>query len=60
MGDGATEETADAWIPAREAKAAEDGLERGAAYWQGRRGVDRRQAEGAEAATGVMAPGPAD
>jgi hypothetical protein len=34
MGDGATEETADAWIAAWEAQAAEDGLERGAAYWQ--------------------------
>jgi hypothetical protein len=32
--DSATEETADAWIAAWEAKAAEDGLERGAAYWQ--------------------------
>jgi hypothetical protein len=31
--DGATEETADAWIAAWEAKAAEDGLERGSAYW---------------------------
>jgi hypothetical protein len=32
--DGATEETADAWIAAWEAKAAEDGLERGSASWQ--------------------------
>jgi hypothetical protein len=28
-----TEATADAWIAAWEAKAAEDGLERGSAYW---------------------------
>ena len=28
-----TEETADAWLEAWEVKAAEDGLERGAAYW---------------------------
>ena len=27
-------ELADAWIAASEAKAAEDGLERGSAYWQ--------------------------
>jgi hypothetical protein len=33
MGDGATDVTADAWIAAWEAKAAQDGLERGAAYW---------------------------
>ena len=34
IGEGVTEETADAWIAAWEAKAAEDGLERGSAYWQ--------------------------
>jgi hypothetical protein len=34
MSEGATEETADAWIAAWEARAAEDGLERGAGYWQ--------------------------
>jgi hypothetical protein len=28
------EETADAWIAAWEAKAAEDGFERGSAYWR--------------------------
>ena len=33
IGEGATEETADAWIAAWEAKAAQDGLERGSAYW---------------------------
>ena len=34
IGEGVTEETADAWIAAWEAKAAEDGLERGSAYWE--------------------------
>ena len=34
IGEGASEETADAWIAAWEAQAAEDGLERGSAYWQ--------------------------
>ena len=34
IGAGATGETADAWIAAWEAKAAEDGLERGSAFWQ--------------------------
>jgi hypothetical protein len=34
MSHGAIEETADAWIAAWEARAAEDGLERGQAYWQ--------------------------
>ena len=34
IGEGVTPETADAWIAAWEAKAAEDGLERGSAYWQ--------------------------
>jgi hypothetical protein len=29
-----TEETAEAWIAAWEANAAQDGLERGSAYWQ--------------------------
>jgi hypothetical protein len=33
IGERATEETADAWIAAWEAKAAQDGLERGSAYW---------------------------
>lgn len=34
IGEGATKESADAWIAAWEARAAEDGLERGDAYWQ--------------------------
>ena len=34
VGDGATEDTADAWIAAWEAQAAQDGLERGSAYWK--------------------------
>ena len=34
IGEGATEETADAWIAAWEARAAEEGLSRGAAYWE--------------------------
>jgi hypothetical protein len=34
FGAGATEETADAWIASWAAKAAEDGLEPGSAYWQ--------------------------
>jgi hypothetical protein len=34
IGEGVTEETADAWIAAWEAQAAQDGLERGSAYWQ--------------------------
>ena len=34
IGERVTEETADAWIAAWEAQAAQDGLERGAAYWQ--------------------------
>jgi hypothetical protein len=33
IGEGMTAATADAWIAAWEAKAAEDGLERGSAYW---------------------------
>ncbi len=33
MGKGATEPTADAWIDAWAGQAAQDGLERGAAYW---------------------------
>ena len=33
IGDGATEATADAWIAAWETQAAQDGLERGSAYW---------------------------
>ena len=33
IGEGATPETADAWLAAWEAKTAEDGLERGSAYW---------------------------
>jgi hypothetical protein len=34
VGEGVTDETADAWLAAWEAQAAPDGLERGAAYWQ--------------------------
>jgi hypothetical protein len=34
IGERMTPETADAWIAAWEAKAAEDGLERGSAYWE--------------------------
>jgi hypothetical protein len=34
IGEGATEETADAWIAAWEAQADRDGLERGPAYWE--------------------------
>jgi hypothetical protein len=34
ISDGASPETADAWIAAWEAKAAQVGLERGSAYWQ--------------------------
>jgi hypothetical protein len=34
IGEGVSESTADAWIAAWEAKAAEDGLERGSPYWQ--------------------------
>jgi hypothetical protein len=36
IGEGATPETADAWLAAWEAEAAQDGLERGTAYWQAR------------------------
>ena len=34
LGEGVTEPTADAWMAAWEAEAAQDGLERGAAYWE--------------------------
>jgi hypothetical protein len=34
MGEGVTEPTADAWIAAWEAQAAQDGLERGSACWE--------------------------
>jgi hypothetical protein len=34
IGDGTTEETADAWIAAWHAQAAKDGIERGSAYWE--------------------------
>jgi hypothetical protein len=34
IGEGATEETADAWIAAWERQAAHDGIDRGAAYWE--------------------------
>jgi hypothetical protein len=34
IGEGVTAPTADAWIAAWEAQAAQDGLERGAAYWE--------------------------
>ncbi|HET9754973.1 MAG TPA: hypothetical protein VFP66_00610 [Candidatus Limnocylindrales bacterium] len=42
IGEGATEETAVAWIAAWEAKAAEDSLEWGSAYWQAGWNLDRR------------------
>jgi hypothetical protein len=34
IGDGASLETADAWIAAWEGEAASRGLERGSAYWE--------------------------
>ena len=34
IGERVTEVTADAWIAAWEAQAAQDGRERGSAYWQ--------------------------
>lgn len=34
VGEGMTEATADTWITAWRAKAAQDGLERGSAYWE--------------------------
>ena len=34
IGERVAPETADAWIAAWEATAAEDGLERGSAYWE--------------------------
>jgi hypothetical protein len=34
IGEGVTEATADAWIAAWEAQAAQDGFERGSAYWR--------------------------
>ncbi|HET9754960.1 MAG TPA: hypothetical protein VFP66_00535 [Candidatus Limnocylindrales bacterium] len=34
IGDGVRPEMADAWIAAWEAQAAEDGLQRGNAYWE--------------------------
>jgi hypothetical protein len=34
IGERVTEARADAWIAAWEARAAQDGLERGSAYWQ--------------------------
>jgi hypothetical protein len=34
MGEGVTEETADAWIAAWEAEAARRGLKRGQEFWQ--------------------------
>jgi hypothetical protein len=33
IGEGVTEASADAWLAASEAQAVQDGLERGAAYW---------------------------
>ena len=33
IGEGVTESTADAWIAAWETRAAEDGIDRGNAYW---------------------------
>ncbi len=50
IGQGVIEETADAWIAAWEAKAAEDSLERGSAYWPGGLGLDRRLARAASPA----------
>jgi hypothetical protein len=44
VGERTTGETADAWIAAWEAQAAQDGLERGSAFWQAAVGVDRRAA----------------
>jgi hypothetical protein len=34
IGDGATEATADAWIAAWEAQAAQDGIDHGRIYWE--------------------------
>jgi hypothetical protein len=34
IGERVSPETADAWIAAWEAQAAEDGLQRGSAYWE--------------------------
>ena len=34
IGEGVPEPAADAWIAAWEAQAAQEGLERGSAYWQ--------------------------
>jgi hypothetical protein len=34
LGEGATEATADAWIAAWDAQAAQDGLEPGREYWE--------------------------
>jgi hypothetical protein len=50
IGEGVTEETADAWLAAWAAKAEEDGLERGPTYWPGGLGLDRWAAEDEEAA----------
>jgi hypothetical protein len=47
IGEGVTEATADAWIAAWEARAAENGLERGNAYWGRWLGLDRRAAAAA-------------
>jgi hypothetical protein len=54
MSDGATEDSADAWIAAWEAKAAEDGLVRGQAYWRrpAWTGRGRKGAQGQALASG--------
>jgi hypothetical protein len=58
VGDGATEATADAWIAAWEARAAEDGLARGLAYWGRGLGPDRSAAQDEKAADiAVGSPG---
>jgi hypothetical protein len=41
-----TEPTADAWIAAWEAKAAQDGIERGSAYWHKRAGTGSSNSDG--------------
>jgi hypothetical protein len=46
FGDGATVSTADAWIEAREAQAAQDGLVHGQTYW-GRAGRGSPSSDGA-------------
>jgi hypothetical protein len=55
IGERVSPETADAWIAAWEAQAAQDGRERGAAYWGSRLGVDRRAATEPVATPGTAA-----